>query len=458
MFGYYSLTMIEILPEKLKELAYACPFPLYVVGGTCREYLSSAFPIKPDYDICAPVPPEDFAAVAERLGFEKCAVYKNTGTVKLIAEGEEYEFTSFRSDKYVRGVHTPAKIYFTDDMELDARRRDFTCNAVYFDIKAEKFVDPLGGVDDIKRKILRTVAPAEKVFGEDGLRLMRLARQCGTTGFRPDGECMDGARANCRLISDISAERIYAELRDMLHADGKYGVKYGQYAALCILRDTGVLSVILPELALGAGMTQRQDFHLHDVLEHSLRCVMYAPDDIRFAALLHDVGKPYCRITAGTYHGHEVEGVRIAGEICARLKAPKKLTEETLRLIELHMYDVDCKARESKIRRMIVSNRDIFFKLAELKQADYSACRDNLAEAPVIAKWRKIYGDMVAEKVPFNLRELKVRGDELIAEGIPREKCGKVLSRLLLECAAFPLLNDKKKLLLIAKRVVREIE
>ena len=124
----------------------------------------------------------------------------------------------------------------------------------------------------------------------------------------------------------------------------------------------------------------------------------------------------------------------------------------------LFRSDVDCKARESKIRRMIVSNRDIFFKLAELKQADYSACRDNLAEAPVITKWRKIYGDMVAEKVPFNLRELKVRGDELIAEGIPREKCGKVLSRLLLECAAFPLLNDKKKLLLIAKRVVREIE
>ena len=102
--------MLEILPEKLKALAAACPFPLYVVGGTCREYLSSSFTLKPDYDICAPVQPEVMAAVAEEAGFKKCAVYKNTGTVKIKGHGEEYEFTSFRSDKYVRGVHTPAKI------------------------------------------------------------------------------------------------------------------------------------------------------------------------------------------------------------------------------------------------------------------------------------------------------------------------------------------------------------
>ena len=449
--------MLEILPEKLIDLAHACPFPLYVVGGTCREYLSSMFPLKPDYDICAPVLPEVFAEAAEKFGFAQCAVYKNTGTVKLKAEGDDYEFTSFRSDKYVRGTHTPAKIYFTDDIELDARRRDFTCNAVYYDIKAEEFIDPLGGIEDIKRKALRTVAPAGKVFGEDGLRLMRLARMCGAIGFRPDEECIEGARANCRLISDISAERIYSELREILHADSKYGVKYGQYAALSMLRETGVLGVIIPELSLGAGMTQRQDFHMHDVLEHTLRCVMYAPDDIRLAALLHDVGKPYCKITSGNFINHEVEGARIAREICSRLRVPKKLTEETVRLIELHMYDVDCKARESKIRRMIVSNRDIFFKLAELKQADFSACRDDLSEAPVISKWREIYQNMVSEDVPFNLRELRVKGDELIAAGIPRAKCGAVLDRLLLECAALPQLNERNKLIITARRVVREL-
>ena len=333
--------MLEILPEKLKVLAAACNFPLYVVGGTCREYLSDLQPLVRDWDICAPVLPEEFAAVAAANGFETCAVYKNTGTVKLMADGEGYEFTSFRSDKYVRGLHTPAKIYFTDDILLDARRRDFTCNAVYFNICAGQFVDPLGGMADIKNKIVRTVAPAEKVFGEDGLRLMRLARLCGSTGFSPDEECLSGARQNARLIADISAERIYAELSAILSADKKYGVKYGQYAALCVLRDAEVLGCILPELALGDGMSQRRDFHLYDVLEHSLRCVMYAPQDIRLAALLHDVGKPYCMVTGGNFHDHEEAGARIAEDICLRLKVPVKLREEVVRLVRLHMYDME---------------------------------------------------------------------------------------------------------------------
>ena len=450
--------MNALIPDRLRCLAQACTAPLYLVGGAVRDYLAGTLQADADLDLASPMPDGAFAEAAAACGFSVRAVYPATGTVKIEdGEGVACEYTRFRSDEYVRGMHTPSHIVFTEDVALDARRRDFTCNAVYYDIKEQKFIDPLGGMDDIKRKVLRTVAPAEKVFGEDGLRLLRLARMCGATGFRPDEECMEGARHNCRLIRDISAERIYDEFRYILRADGIYGVKYGQYAALCIMRDTGVLGMILPELSLGAGMTQRQDFHMYDVLEHSLRCVMYAPDDIRLAALLHDVGKPYCKVLTGSYHGHEKEGARIAREICARLKVPKKLTEETVRLIELHMYDVDCKARESKIRRMIVSNRDIFFKLVALKQADYSACRDDLSEAPVITKWREIYGNMVAEKVPFNLRELKIKGDELIAAGIPRDKCGKVLDRLLLECAAFPQLNERNKLMIIAKRVVRDV-
>ena len=449
--------MREVLPEKLKMLADSCDFPLYVVGGSCREYLSGAQPLKRDWDICAPASAERVADIAQTLGFSIGAVYKNTGTVKLKCGGEEYEYTSFRSDKYVRGMHTPEKVYFTDDIQKDAVRRDFTCNAVYYDICGGQFADPLGGMEDIKSGRVRTVAPAVKVFGEDGLRLMRLARLCGQTGMLPDGECAYGARENAALIRDISAERIYAELRGILHADTKYGVKYGQYRGLCVLRDTGVLAYVLPELSLGAGMSQRQDFHAHDVLEHSFRCVMYAPDDIRLAALLHDIGKPYCKITAGNYYGHEEHGARIAREICVRLKAPKKVTEDTVRLISLHMYDSAGNTRESKIRRMIVNNRDIFFRLVELKQADYSACRDDLSEAPAAARWRGIYQDMVNEGVPFSLRDLKVKGDELIAAGVPEQLTGKVLNALLSECAVLPRMNEKSRLISAGVRMVNQL-
>lgn len=449
--------MQEILPQKLKELAAACDFPLYVVGGSCREYLSAQQPLRRDWDICAPALPERVADIAQTLGFTMGAVYKNTGTVKLKCEGEEYEYAGFRSDRYVRGTHSPQEVYFTGDINKDAVRRDFTCNAIYFDICAGEFIDPLGGMEDIKSGRVRTVAPAGKVFGEDGLRLMRLARLCAQTGMQPDGECMLGAKENAALIRDISPERIYAELRGILHADTKYGVKYGQYQGLCILRDTGVLGYILPELSLGAGMSQRQDCHAHDVLEHSFRCVMYSPDDIRLAALLHDVGKPYCKITAGNFYGHEEQGARIAREICLRLKAPKKVTEDVVRLIALHMYDSAGNTRESKIRRMIVNNRDIFFRLTELKQADYSACRDDLSEAPSVARWREIYGDMLKEGVPFSLRDLKVKGNDLIAAGVPAQLTGKVLDALLSECAVLPRMNEKNRLIAAGLRIAGQL-
>lgn len=433
------------LSENLTALAKGCPFPLYVVGGFVRDALAGLDAA--DVDICAPADTDEFVKVAENCGAKINAVYKNTGTVKLKFGAEAYEFTCFRSDEYVRGAHRPVKTFFTDDMLLDARRRDFKCNAVYYDIGAERFCDPLGGIADIEQRRLTTVADADKVFGEDGLRLMRLARQSAQTGFAPDGECLSGAAKNAALISDVSAERIYAELNAILHADLRYGKAYGQYGGLALLDKTGVLDFILPELTAGRGMAQPEEFHSHDVLEHSLRAVKYANPSVRLAALLHDIGKPYCRITRGTYHGHETEGARIASEVCARLKVPKKLAVETTRLCEAHMYDLRLDARENKVRKFIVKNFDIYEKLLLLKQADYSACKDDLSEAPCVSKWKEIYGKMKREGAPFNLKELKTGGGELAAVGVPKDRIGVILGELLTDCAMEPKLNDAEKLL-----------
>ena len=433
--------------EKLYTLAKNCPFPLYVVGGAVRDFLAGLETVNKDIDICAPASAESFCAVAKECGAAVTAVYKNTGTVKLSLDGEEYEFASFRSDEYVRGVHTPVKSFFTDDISLDAKRRDFKCYAVYYDIKEEKFVDPLGGIEDIQNKRITTVAAAEKVFGEDGLRLMRLARQSAQTGFKPSADCLAGARRNARLIADVSAERVWAELNAILHADERYGVKYAQYSGVKILDDTGVLDIILPELTLGRGMKQNEQFHSHDVLEHSLRAVRYADKSIRLAALLHDIGKPYCMQSNGNYYGHETEGAAIAEKVCARLKVSSKLTKQTVKLIALHMYDLRCDARKSKIRRLIVRNGDIFGELLLLKQADYSACRDDTGEAPCVTKWRAIYNEMEKEGAPFNLKQLAVRGDELISAGITPATVGTVLQSLLEDCAIEPNLNNKQMLL-----------
>lgn len=442
--------MKAVLPQKLISLAKSCAYPLYIVGGTVRDFLAGLKRSVPDYDVCAPVSAQTFCADAKRAGAEITAIYANTGTVKLKLEGRSMEFASFRSDEYVRGIHRPADTFFTEDITLDARRRDFKCNAVYYDIKAEKFVDVLGGVADIENKRLSTVAEAEKVFGEDGLRLMRLARFAAQTGFTPTKECLNGALKNASLISDVSPERIWAELWAILHADEKYGVENAVYVGLKILDITRVLDGILPELTAGRGMEQPAEFHSHDVLEHSLRAAAYAESQVRVAALLHDIGKPKCKIQNGNYHGHETAGAELCEKVLSRLKAPKKLMLEVSLLCSLHMYDIRGDAREGKIRKLIVNNLAVFDKLLLLKQADFSACRDDFSIAPCVKKWKSVYAKMQKEGAPFTLSDLDIRGNELIEAGIPAHETGAVLKRLLEECALQPKLNQREKLLKLA--------
>ncbi len=444
------------VPEKLKNLAAVCPFPVYVVGGFVRDSLANLNRASSDIDICAPVTAEIFCAEAEKSGAKINSVYRNTGTVKLSLGNREYEFASFRSDEYVRGVHTPVKTFFTDDIRLDALRRDFKCNAVYYDIREDTFCDPLGGISDVENRRLETVADPDKVFGEDGLRLMRLARQAAQTGFEPTEDCLDGATRNSSLIQDVSKERVWAELNAILHADLRYGIKYAQYRGLKILDRCNVLGEILPELAQGKGMEQNKTFHKYDVLEHSLRTVMYSDGRIRLAALFHDIGKPLCMKSNGNCHEHELIGEELAARVLSRLNAPKKLIGETVKLVGLHMYDFRCDARENKIRKFIVRNGDVIEELLLLKQADYSACRDDLSEAPCVTKWRGIMDKMKAEGAPLTLKQLDVRGDELIAAGIEPERVGEALQALLEDCAIDPKLNKKQALIRRALKYYRD--
>ena len=440
--------MQKILPESLKVLASACEKPLYLVGGAVRDFHLEKLTKESDFDICSFMTEKELISAAEQCGFTVQALYANTGTVKIAdANGVGYEFTRFRSDKYVRGKHTPSEIEFTDDIYKDAIRRDFCANAVYYDIKSGEFLDPLGGIEDIRKRTLRTVAPARKVFGEDGLRLMRLARIAAQIGFAPDEECLSGAKAHADLIRDIAPERIYTELHLLLHADQKQGNADGPYRGLKILHETGVLKEILPELALGEGMKQRAEFHDHDVLEHSLRCVRYAAPQIRFAALLHDVGKPFCTLRDGNSHRHPEEGERLVYEIMGRLKAPKKLTERTAKLVRLHMRDYNLEMKESKLRRELAENYDLLEELLLLKQADFSACKDVLSEAPCVTKWRAMLEKMRREGSPLKMSELAVGGADLLKAGVKPQEVGTVLNEIFYRCVMDGHMNDRAKLL-----------
>ncbi len=454
--------MLDFLPEELKTLAKACPSPLYLVGGSVRDFLAGLTPAAHDWDICSPLPADDFAAVAKENGFLIQATYRNTGTVKLKGEIADYEYTCFRSDKYVRGTHVPVEIYFTQDIRLDAARRDFTANAVYFDVAKGIFVDPLDGISAVKEKRLTTVAPAKKVFGEDGLRLLRLARQAAQLGFSPDEECLLGARENAALIQDISPERIFEELNLLLCAEQKCGVSDSPYRGLKLLDDIGVLRYILPELAQGKGLAQRADFHKYDVLEHSFRAVKYAErihgsPVFRLATLLHDVGKPISMLRDGNAHAHSEEGERLAVQILSRLKAPKKTINEVAWLIKWHMYDFNCQTSEKKLRRFFVQNYPRLETLLLLKQADYSACADDTSVAPTCVRWRALISKMQEENVPFSLKELAVNGRDIQAAGVSPRLTAQVLNALLLHVAVCPTDNRKNVLVKLAKGVEKSL-
>ena len=222
-----------------------------------------------------------------------------------------------------------------------------------------------------------------------------------------------------------------------------------------MLERTDVLRYILPELAAGKGMLQRSDFHDHDVLEHSLRACRYADRSIRLTALLHDVGKPAAYLQTGKYYAHDALGEKIAREILERMKAPKKTIDFVCRLTGLHMYDLDGRARESKVRAFIVKNIDVYPPLLLLKQADFSGCKDDLSVCPAILKWEEIRKKMCAEGVPFTLRELAVKGGDLRAV-VPPPRTGEILQKLLLFCAQDGRRNERETLLTEAARLAKE--
>ena len=449
--------MKNILSQKIICLAEKLSSPLYVVGGACRDFLLGEKSIL-DVDLSSPCLVDEITSVAKGVGIEVVACYPRTNTVVLFDGQRKYEFTSFRKDVYGEGgAHKPLYTQYTSDIMEDALRRDFKCNALYFDVKKSEFVDVLGSINDINNKIISAVKAPSEVFSHDGLRLMRLARFCGELGFSPDEQTILGAKQNCDKIIDISKERIFVELQRILLADKKHSFspQKGHYLGLKVLDEIGVLKIILPELSAGKGLKQRQDFHCYDVLEHSFRAVLYAREDVRLSALLHDVGKPYAFNKDGNFYQHSSYGETLVVQILNRLKAPKKMVEEVKFLTNSHMLDLDLSMGEIKIRRFIVNNYKYIDKLLALKQADFSASKDDLATCKTVEKWRGIINKMLADGTPFTIKDLKISSKELIGVGVKGRQIGELQKKMLEECVMNPSLNNREKLLKIALNSVK---
>ena len=345
--------------------------------------------------------------------------------------------TAFRTDSYPAGsgAHRPESVTFTEDMREDAARRDFTANAVYFD------------AEDIKRKVLRAVREPDKVFAEDGHRVLRLVRFSAELGFLAEEETFASAKRNARLVLDIAKERVFAELNRIATADTAYpalGNADGHVRGLALMDALGLTELLIPELAALGGLEQPKKYHVFDARRHSDLAFAVSPPAVRWAALLHDIGKRPAHDAQGNMHGHETVGAELALRRLLALGMPKGRAERTAELVRWHMVDLKGDMSDGKLRLFLAEHSDIAEDLIALKRADAFATRaSDVGELHIERVWR----EMLADGTPLAVKDLPVGGLEAERAGFSGREIGEALAALHREAVLNPVLRERDKAL-----------
>ncbi|MCR4726454.1 MAG: CCA tRNA nucleotidyltransferase [Clostridia bacterium] len=430
--------------------------PLYLVGGAVRDELLS-YPVS-DVDLCGPLAPEELEKKLCGL-FAFKDVNPRIGTVKISMGNEFCEYTRFRRDSYPisSGRHTPSEVTFVETLEEDAFRRDFTVNALYKRLSDGALFDPTGGMDDLKNKVIRTTREPEKVFSEDGLRLLRLVRFAASLGFEIEEKTFAAAKKFAPLLADISPERIREEFMKILVADERYGVRGAVYRALELMRELGLYEYFLPELTEGIGVTQNSKYHKYDVYYHTLHTVAAAPPRLRLAALLHDIGKPLCACRDGNMYLHAVESAAITENVMKRLRFSKKEIAFVKEIVRWHMFDFNGEAGENKKRLYVLREWNYLEDLVAIKNAD-SVGTGCFTENVFANRLIEIKNQMKEEGVFLSVKQLPVRGGDLARIGVEENLRAAVLGELLERQAILGAKRDKESLMKQIPEILKELK
>ncbi|MBT3320124.1 MAG: CCA tRNA nucleotidyltransferase [Clostridia bacterium] len=437
---------------------------LYLVGGSVRNMICGL--PGGDADVCSTALPGDAAAFlrGEKVTVIEKALALGTIEAHLTLDGEKYVFehTTFRQDYYHDGgVHRPYKVHFTKDIAIDARRRDFTVNALYLDLQTDEIIDPTGrGIADAHDGIIRAAADnAIDTLKDDGLRIMRMVRFAAELGFSVSEDLHECAKQNACMLADISVERKRDELFKIMLADTKYGKDGAQLTGLLLLRELGAMQYVLPVLNEGDGVQQSKRYHAHDVMGHGISaCAQAAPIlPLRLAALLHDIGKPRAMEAAGNMYDHDEIGTQMARQALSKLKIDNKTKKTVVTLVAHHMFDLTAKAKPKTIRKHAIGlGRETFELLIALRRADFLG--SGMGEAVVTSadNWQNELDVMINKKVPWSVADLNVTGSEIMeALGIaPSRKIGDILMILFKECVRNPGKNTKEILIKRAKKLI----
>ncbi|HEY7067312.1 MAG TPA: HD domain-containing protein [Chloroflexota bacterium] len=366
--------------SRLAERFATAGFQVYLVGGCVRDRLLGR--PSADYDLATDAPPDEVKRLLNALPAEHVwTVGERFGTIGAHVDGVTVEITTFRSEEYTPRSRKPA-VRFGTTLEGDLARRDLTINAIAEDLRTEALVDPFGGVRDLHACLVRAVGKADERFAEDPLRLLRAVRFVAQLNFRLDPETAAAIGRSADLLADISRERIAQEMDKLLVAPGAaHGLR--------LLCDLGLMRHIVPEILAMRGM--RQDIYRYkDVFEHTLHVVDNIEPELvlRWAALLHDVGKPRTinNVNGEThFFGHEFVGEGMSRRILNRLRYDRALVGRVTHLVAMHQrinnYEGDW--TDAAVRRFMREADDALDNLFLLSRADLTTRREDKRRAAI---------------------------------------------------------------------------
>jgi len=390
----------------------------WLVGGAVRDLVQGGAPR--DYDLATDLTPAELAAVFERVDLRGARL----GASVVSLEGRDVTVTTLRTESGYSDARRPDEVEFVRDVARDAARRDFTVNALYLDVSSGEIADPCGGLVDLQRRSLRCVGDPHRRFREDPLRLLRLARFCGSAGLEVAPATAAAARAEAGGLRALSAERTFAELTDAFTGEGR-----GR--ALRALVDLGLADVVLPEVAAMDGVAQPPEFHPEgDVLTHVALVLDHCPagdEALCWSAVLHDVGKPPTFRVAEDrirFDGHDVPSAEMAERGPRPRRAPGWLREAVVDVCRHHIRFAALPemrpARAERWMRAEGFERHLEFHRADCmgshqKLAIYEFARERLAALPPL-RAQLLHGrDVLALGVPAGpavgalLREVEAR-------------------------------------------------
>ncbi len=415
----------------------------YLVGGALRDVLLGR-PGAELLDVATDRRPEEVMRLFPRI--EPIGIAH--GTVLVLLDGTGIECTTFRREGAYADARHPDDVEFTTDLRADLARRDFTVNALAYDPLSGVLVDQHGGLSDLARRRLRAVGEPLARFREDALRPVRAARFVATLEFELEPAtraALGGVVDRARLVAP---ERVRVELEKLMAARRPS-------VGLELLREAGLLELWMPELARCQAVPQNR-WHAYDVYTHSLETCDHAPPEkaaVRWAALLHDIGKPDTRVERrgdGTFYGHERVGAELAGCLLQRLRFAGALRAEVVHLVREHMFDYRAQWSDAAVRRWVRRvGEEAIADLFDLRIADLLGNGLKTGFPASLEALRRRIGQVLADSRALRVGDLAVDGrDVMNSLGIgPGPAVGEALEALLEEVLEQPGCNTRERLL-----------